>query len=76
MLGLPCVDGLSLVSVSRGYSVVAHRLLTEVAPLVTDHRPQRAQTSVVAAHGLMELPHVIIEVDKSQDLCSLDPHQS
>ena len=45
--------GLSLVAVSRDYSVVmVHRLLIAVASLVAEHRLLGARASVVAAHRL------------------------
>ena len=45
--------GLSLVAVSRDYSLVmVHRLLIAVANLVAEHRLLGARASVVAAHRL------------------------
>ena len=46
-------SGLSLVAVSRDYSLVmVHRLLIAVASLVAEHRLLGARASVVAAHRL------------------------
>ena len=51
-LGLCCCQGLSLLAVSGGYSLVAaHGILIAVAPLVAEHMLQGAQASVVAARG-------------------------
>ena len=45
--------GLSLLAVSRGFSlVVMLRLLTAAASLVAEHGLQGTQASVVVAHGL------------------------
>ena len=38
--------------------VVKHRFLTAVASLVTEHGPERARVSVVAARGLSSLQFV------------------
>ena len=49
----PCCCGLSLVAENRNCSLVAvHRLLTEVAFLLVEHRLQVVWASVVMAHGL------------------------
>ena len=53
MQALHCCAGFSLVSESRGYSLVAVRELPVVtASPVAEHRLYGAQASVVTAHGL------------------------
>ena len=53
MLGLCCRAGFFLIVVSRGYSVVmVHGPLIAVASLMTEHKPQGWQASVVSVCGL------------------------
>ena len=55
VLGLFCCVGLSLVSVSRGHSlVVVHGLVISVASPVGEHRLKGTQASVVAVPGPLE----------------------
>ena len=53
VLGLHCCLGSSLVSVSRGSSVVAMcRLLIAMDSLVAEHGPQGFRAAEVSAHAL------------------------
>ena len=47
-----CCTGFSLGAERGGYSVAVHRLLTEVASLVAEHRLQGTWASAAAAPGL------------------------
>ena len=71
MLGLCCFLGFSLVSVSRGYAMVAvHRPLIVVASLV-EHEPQGARASVVVAHVLSCFKACGILPDQESNPCPL-----
>ena len=53
VLGLHFCEGLSLVAVSGGFSlVVVHKLLVVRASLIVEHRLQGPRASAAVAHGL------------------------
>ena len=51
---------LSLVTVSGGYSLVAHRILIAIAPLVAEHKLWSVQASAVAACRLQSKSTVAV----------------